>query len=72
MTHVVASDDELANERLGRLHIPRDHRFRSGEKRFGRSPLGADLHDDAVQTAPSMLGLQLGHDGPQLLFCLFP
>ena len=66
------SDDALANERRGRLHVPRDHRSRNGEKRFGRSPLRADLHNDAVQTAPPMLGLQLGHDGPQLFFCLFP
>ncbi len=42
------------------------------EKRFGRSLLRADLHDNAVQTALPLSGLQLGLDGPRLFFCLFP
>ncbi len=38
------------------------------EKRFSRSLLRADLHDNAVQTALPLSGLQLGLDGPRLFF----
>ncbi|WP_143276851.1 hypothetical protein [Brevundimonas diminuta] len=42
------------------------------EKRFSRSLLRADLHDNAVQTALPLSGLQLGLDGPRLFFLPIP
>jgi hypothetical protein len=62
------SDDALATECRGRLRVPRDHWSRYGKNGSDGPCLRAVLHTDAVQTAPVPLGLQLGLDGPQLLF----